>query len=147
MKAAYWNGASLQTYATKPGDTLRQGDGTSGTGWNYYTNAYATDPIGPWNVGSGSEELNGTFDMMGNVWEWMESPYFSGNYGTGSYRGLRGGSFTNYGNTLASSGRMNNSPDNEGFNVGFRVASEVPEPSSVVLLSLGGLALIKRRRR
>jgi len=29
-------------------------------------------------VGSGSEELNGTFDMMGNFWEWYESPYDSG---------------------------------------------------------------------
>ena len=37
VKAAYWNGTSLQTYATKAGETLTQGNGTSGTGWNYYT--------------------------------------------------------------------------------------------------------------
>jgi len=149
VKAAYWNGTSLQTYATKPGETLHQGDGTNGTGWNYYSNGYATNPYGPWNVGSGSEELNGTFDMMGNVWEWMESPYSDPNYGTVSARGLRGGSFNSggTGNYLASSDRYYNSPDNEISAFGFRVASEVPEPSSVVLLSLGGLALIKRRRR
>ena len=70
---------------------LTQGNGTSGTGWNYYNNGYATNPYGPWNVGSGSQELNGTYDMMGNDWEWMESPYSSGDYGTGSSRGLRGG--------------------------------------------------------
>ena len=29
-------------------------------------NGYATNPDGPWNVGSGSQELNGTYDMMGN---------------------------------------------------------------------------------
>jgi len=71
VKAGYWNGTNLQTYATKAGDTLHQGDGVSGTGWNYYHSGYATDPGGPWDVGSGSEELNGTFDMMGNVWEFM----------------------------------------------------------------------------
>ncbi len=70
FKAAYWNGSEIQEYATKPGDTLHEGDGTSGTGWNYNN----TDPVGPWNVGSGSEELNGTYDMMGNNWEWIEDP-------------------------------------------------------------------------
>jgi formylglycine-generating enzyme required for sulfatase activity len=69
VKAAYWNGTNLQTYATKAGETLFQGNGSNG-GWNYmddmYDN-YTTYPTGLWNVGSGSQELNGTFDMMGNV--------------------------------------------------------------------------------
>ncbi len=148
VKAAYWNGTSLQTYATKPGDTLHQGDGVSGTGWNYYDNGYPTDPAGPWDVGSGSEELNGTFDMMGNVWEWMESPYSDPGYGGSSTRGLRGGSFLIFlpSDSLASSGRHYHDPYIEGGIVGFRVASEVPEPSSLALLSLGALALLKRRR-
>jgi len=147
VKAAYWNGSSLQTYATQPGETLHQGDGTSGTGWNYYDGGYATDPAGPWDVGSGSEELNGTFDMMGNVWEWMESPYYSGDYGTGSYRGLRGGGFHDTGIYLASSCRVGYGfPSYEYVIFGFRVASDVPEPMSVTLLSLGGVALLKRRR-
>jgi len=47
VKAGYWNGTSLQTYATKDGETLHQGDGTSGTGWNYYDGGYATDPPRP----------------------------------------------------------------------------------------------------
>jgi formylglycine-generating enzyme required for sulfatase activity len=75
VKAAYWNGTTLQDYATKGDGLPFQGDVTSGTGWNYYDAGYATDPSGPWDVGSGSEELNGTFDMMGNNWEWMESPW------------------------------------------------------------------------
>ncbi len=149
VKAGYWNGTSLQTYATKPGDTLHQGDGVSGTGWNYYDSGYyATNPVGPWDVGSGSEELNGTYDMMGNVWEWMESPYSDPNFGPGSNRGLRGGSCYSYGNYLASSLRgYYGDPYTELIDIGFRVASEVPEPATMSLLAIGGLALIKRRRR
>ncbi|MCP4591141.1 MAG: PEP-CTERM sorting domain-containing protein, partial [bacterium] len=49
--------------------------------------------------------------------------------------------------TLASSDRLNYVyPDIEGNIFGFRVASDVPEPCSLVLLSLGGLMLLKRRR-
>jgi len=157
VKAAYWNGISLQTYATKAGESLTQGEGTFGTGWNYYTTHYATPPLpiitnpfGPWAVGSGSQELNGTYDMMGNLWEWMESPYWSGDYGTASDRGLRGGSYDPGGYyDLASFVRFSNYLDSlgEDFDVGFRVASEVPEPAILSLLSMGGLALLRRRSR
>lgn len=147
VKAAYWNGTNLQTYATKAGESLTQGDGTSGTGWNYWDSGYATDPYGPWAVGSGSEELNGTYDMMGNVWEWMESPYYSGAYSSGSPRGVRGGSFgyDDIPSMLSSSSRIGYYPDSEIGTLGFRVAS-VPEPTSLVLLGLGGLALRYRKR-
>jgi len=143
VKAAYWNGTTLQTHATKPGETLHQGDGTSGTGWNYYDGEWATDPYGPWDVGSGSEELNATFDMMGNVWEWLESPESS--YGTDSFRMLRGGAYGHVG-ALASSERVWGSPTLQFDFIGFRVASEVPEPSSLVLLSLGALAALRQGR-
>jgi formylglycine-generating enzyme required for sulfatase activity len=151
VKAAYWNGTSLQTYATKSGESLTQGDGTSGTGWNYYDfkcydPGYATNPAGPWDVGSGSEELNGTFDMMGNVYEWMESNY-SGDFNAGSGRGLRGGSCSSDSvNYLSSSNRSDIGPYYELDAVGFRVASNVPEPCSLVLLGLGGLVLRSRKK-
>ncbi len=144
VKAAYWNGTSLQTYATKPGDTLHQGDGVSGTGWNYYKNGYATNPYGPWDVGSGSEELNGTYDMMGNEAEWMESPSFSGDYGAGSYRVIRGGAYLDDAwNRLRSSERPGDNPNFQG-SVGVRVAS-IPEPGSAVLM-LAGLGFLRKRR-
>ncbi len=137
VKAGYWNGTSLQTYATH-GDSVP----VAGVDSNY------DDAVGqPWDVGSGSEELNGTFDMMGNIWEWMESPYYSGDYGTGSFRVLRGAPYFVFDNDLLTSARnFGMYGGNVGNHVGFRVASEVPEPCSLGLLSVGGLALIKRRR-
>ena len=58
VKAAYWNGSDIQTWAT-PDDTVPDEDVEANYGDEY--NAQ------PWDVGSGSEELNGTFDMMGNI--------------------------------------------------------------------------------
>jgi formylglycine-generating enzyme required for sulfatase activity len=145
VKAAYWNGTDLQTHATKAGDTFQQGDGVSGTGWNFWDAGYATDPPAPWDVGSGSEELNGTFDMMGNVWEWMESPFSDSGYGIFSGRAVRGGSLHDDGELLTSTTRTSDTPLNELYNLGFRVASGVPEPASFALLSMGGLVLIRRR--
>lgn len=122
VKAAYWNGTTVQTYATKPGEILHQGDRT-GTGWNYvYDGKYATDPYGIWDVGSGSEELNGTYDMMGNVLEWLESPH-AGNYENPAYRRLRGGAYSYSPASLASSDRRACPIDYTDYNIGFRVAS------------------------
>jgi formylglycine-generating enzyme required for sulfatase activity len=136
VKAAYWNGTTLQTYATIDGSVPVAG---------LYTNY--DDAVGkPWNVGSGSEELNGTFDMMGNVWEWMESPSNIGDYLSGSNRGKRGGPYCSDDNVLRSSLRYGLNPDGAGNNgIGFRVAS-VPEPCTLLLLSLGAM-MVRRKRR
>jgi formylglycine-generating enzyme required for sulfatase activity len=134
VKAAYWNGTELQTYATHD-DTKPQ----AGTDSNY--NHIMTNP---WIVGTGSQELNGTFDMMGNLWEWTESPWISQDYLPGSNRTIRGGAYIGSDVNLISSNRISQGPGNQNITIGFRVAS-IPEPATVLLLSLGGLALIKRR--
>ncbi len=143
VKAAYWNGTSLQNCATKAGQSLTQGNGINGTGWNYETTQYATNPAGPWNVGSGSQELNGTYDMMGNVSEWMENIYSS--EWSGGIHCVRGGMYGSTSTDLTSSSRFGSYPYDENFTVGFRVAS-IPEPATLLLFGLGRLVLRRRHR-
>lgn len=134
VKAAYWNGSSLQTYSTT-GDTL------AGMDVNYNAPAGAVR-----NVGIGSEEINGTFDMMGNVWEWNESAYAAPDDSVSESRVYRGGSFFTTEEFLRSSERnFGDFPTGEGPNVGFRVAA-IPEPASIALIGLfgGGILFIRR---
>ncbi|MCP4591895.1 MAG: formylglycine-generating enzyme family protein, partial [bacterium] len=142
VKAGYWNGTALQTYPNaSPGDLVSGSPDPAK--WNYSSSAGSV----PWDVGSGVEELNGTYDMMGNVWEWMESPYSDPTYGPRSGRGLRGGSFSTIDvSDLASSYRIYGNPYHETYHFGFRVASEVPEPTTLTLLALGGLLMARQRR-
>lgn len=124
-----------------------------GSGYSLYANGTDTPPSpgvntnyayafeNPWNIGSGTMEQNGTFDMMGNVWEWNE---------TYPDRSIRGGSWGDQPETgayyLKSSYRNidSASPSNEYPTIGFRIAS-VPEPATLFLLTLGGLVLRKRK--
>jgi formylglycine-generating enzyme required for sulfatase activity len=121
------------------------------SGYSLYANGTDTAPIAgvnsnydyaigsPWDITNGTVEQNGTFDMMGNVWEWNETLVY------GSFRGVRGGSYGYNGDYLSSSIRGNYNPYGEDLSIGFRVAS-VPEPCSLVLLLIGGLVLRNRKR-
>jgi formylglycine-generating enzyme required for sulfatase activity len=123
-----------------------------GSGYSLYANGTSTAPVAgvnsnydwaigsPWTITNGIPEQNGTFDMMGNVWEWNETLFY------GSYRGIRGGSYNDYGYGLESSKWISIYPNDENSIDGFRVASIVPEPCSLTLLFLGGLALRYRKR-
>jgi formylglycine-generating enzyme required for sulfatase activity len=136
-KAAYYkpDGSGYSVYANGQ-NTYPVAD----YGWNYYGGSYTT----PWNVGTGTQEQNGTYDMMGNVWEWNESVV------CGNYLGLLGGSYDGRNGdyfpwlSIASSSVGGNTPTNDDADLGFRVVA-VPEPCSLVLLSLGGLALLRKK--
>ena len=129
-KAAYYTGSGYSTYANGTDTAPVAGVDTN------YDSASA-----PWEVGNGTIEQNDTFDMMGNVFEWNETLM------VGSNRGIRGGSHIYNGGSyvISSSYRDQYYPSGDQHYIGFRVAS-VPEPCSLVLLGLGGLTLMRRRR-
>ena len=100
-------------------------------------------------MGSGSEELNGTYDMTGNSMEWLESPHHDPEYNYRSARTARGGYWKQQSDSLHAFDRHAYiTPTQEYHHVGFRVAS-VPEPSTLNLLTMAafGLAAIVWRQR
>jgi len=130
-KAAYYTGSGYSTYANGTDAAPIAGVDTN------YDMAIGQ----PWDVGvgNGTEEQNGTFDMMGNVWEWNEiSPSVH-------LPGPRGGSYLYSDDYLRPSFRHDVDAWMEDINVGFRVAV-IPEPATVLLLGLAGLALRRTRR-
>ena len=152
-KAAYYKGGSTTagywTYPTKSDTaptvaTANESGTISNPGANVANHSYGAD----WNgldgnvttVGSaGAASYYGTFDQGGNLWEWNDAVLY------GSYRGLRGGSFSYGDDFLRAALRGDFNPTFEDIAVGFRV-SQIPEPASMTLLALGGIGMMFRRR-
>jgi hypothetical protein len=81
------------------------------------------------------------FDAGGNVFQWNEQSVSGG-----SYRGNRGGSFFYNYPALAASDPGYIDPTVDRGDIGFRVASLVPEPTTGLLLMAGVLGLAAARR-
>jgi len=123
-------------------------DASGAGGYSLYANGTSTAPVAgtdanysgstAWVVGTGTEEQNGTDDMMGNVWEWMEN----------SAGVIRGGGYTHLETHLSSSSRYDHPPSAEYNHVGFRPVEVIPEPATVLLFGIGGIgAWILRRNK
>ncbi len=133
-KAAYYTGN-----AGDPWSLYAHGADTAPTrgtanGWNYRgsgVNDFATSsPNYTWQSGYGAEEQNATYNMMGNVWEWLED----------AEGVIRGGSYNSTLGMLGSSYRDGGfDPEYESNGIGFRIVTVVPEPTSMAMLAMGGL--------
>ena len=156
-KAAYYKGSSANAgywdYPTQsntvPSNLGADGYTDPGNHANYFHDRFGYTIGSPYfRTMAGEFEKSasayGTFDQGGNVFEWNEAlPY------NDSSRGLRGGAFNySYSYLQASVGSQAYDPSHEDSSIGFRV-SAVPEPSSLLALGSGILALagmIRRRR-
>ena len=128
------------------------------SGYSLYANGTATAPVKlvdsvynysfPWDVGHGKMEQNGTYDMMGNVWEWNESAFDGTLDNMSEYRTVRGGGFSHVVDNLRSTTRNPGDPTGETYYVGFRVVAVnvIPEPATALSLALGGLLIVGYRR-
>ena len=145
-KAAYYSGSG-STYYDYPtsSDSVPSNDLVDpdpGNNATFYSNSYTYTIGSPYyRTDAGEHENSGspydTFDQGGNVWEWNEAIISSS-------RVLRGGSYGTYPSYMHASGSRDYDPASEYSGVGFRVV-QVPEPMTVGLVLIGGLAMLRRR--
>lgn len=97
----------------------------------------ALTPVGAFTQ---ADSYYGMFDQGGNVREWNDAVYFD------SFRGHRGGSWSDVQERLRSSSVGVYPATTESSVMGFRIAT-VPEPTVTAILLVTGAWLLSRRKR
>ncbi len=101
----------LQTH----GYTYSGSNDLNQVGWYNWNSPYTSQPVGQ----LAANEL-GTFDMSGNLWEWVWDIY------SGSARVFRGGSFYYYAYGCTVSNRYGDYAAGSGGSIGFRICRVSP---------------------
>ncbi len=143
---------------------FHQNDGVTANYWDYATASNSAPTAVVSGTGAGTAVFNnvttfpatvdnngglsayGTRGQGGNVWEWQESAFDGVNDSPSENRAYRDGSWVSPEIGMRSTERLSIT-SGEYLDVGFRVASVVPEPASTVLLFCGASLIGLRRRR
>ena len=130
-KAAYYKGggpnAGYWVYPTQhdepPGNII--GDDSNQANYDYATKntAYAFSSLSPVGIFKNTLGFYGTYDMGGNIWEWIDASFKV--FGIEKVT-ARGGSFRTTVSSLKNTGKE--SINGFGMDVGFRVAAPVEMP-------------------
>ena len=139
VTANYWDYAT----ASNAAPTAVANGTTAGTA--VFNQPFAQGPTAVNNCGGLS--AYGTMGQNGNVWEWVESATTAPNDSPSESRAERGANWNSFVTLLVPSTRFSIAPGNFYNDVGFRVASVVPEPSCAGLLMGSGMIWLLKRRR
>lgn len=145
FKAAYFDPETGTCWQYATGNAVPGNEPPAGA--NYWVGDGVSWPMPLTDVGAYGESPSpwGTFDQSGNVFEWTEEVVYLYDQ---PYYLFRGGSWyctsPIYLDMAARDHR--GPPDDEKPMVGLRLAL-VPEPATLALVALGGLAALGRRRR
>ena len=107
---------------------------------------YGLSSAGPaWGVTNGAVEGNNeTYNMMGNVWEWLETP--SDGISISNGVAFRGGSFRNPTSRLEATYRNTTTLPDDVFDSGGMRIVAIPEPGTISLMGLSTVGLFATRR-
>lgn len=146
-KAAYGKGDGSGYYLYPTASDTAPTAVASGTanGTAVYGQSFFQGPASVYAAGGISSY--GTMGQSGNVVQWEETGFFGSNVDPTGARRTRGGSWVSPASSLLTSSSSGAFADFSLFDLGFRIASVIPEPSTYALMGIGVVALFIVSRR